>query len=226
MQLLTHLVEPSSLIAPRKADKAARLVWTTLPGVWPGVAILLKRQMKPKGHLGRITANEIRTPNAPDDSCHHGRAQATNSALKSRAHRENNSPQFSPKRHRNLAARSHGLTSGSQCLVGGAEGIRTVGLFWAFCSWDSVRNPLVFGRGNVMNHVEENFSERFLLKWPRRNLPRHKPSLNVPSAKRTCSSNPLCSTNESLRTASGSHLTRQCSRGEPYYVVSGEGVSD
>ena len=27
---------------------------------------------------------------------------------------------------------------GSQCLVAGAEGIRTGGLFWVFCSWETV----------------------------------------------------------------------------------------
>jgi hypothetical protein len=35
-------------------------------------------------------------------------------------------------------------TVGSQCLVGGAEGIRTVGLFWPFLPWKSERCRIVF----------------------------------------------------------------------------------
>ncbi len=31
--------------------------------------------------------------------------------------------------------------TGSQCLIGGAGGIRTAGPFWVFCSWETVRNP-------------------------------------------------------------------------------------
>jgi len=38
-------------------------------------------------------------------------------------------------------------------------------------------------------------------------LARHKPSLNIPTAKRTGGSNPLCSSNEALRTAGPVHVT-------------------
>jgi hypothetical protein len=52
-----------------------------------------------------------------------------------------------------------------------------------------------------MNRVGENFSLRFLGMTELKNLARHELSFNMGNAKRTGISNPLCSTNESLRTA-------------------------
>jgi hypothetical protein len=90
--------------------------------------------------------------------------------------------------------------TGSQCLVGGAEEIRNAGPICVFCSWEIVRNPLIFGSAVPMNRVGENSSVRFF-NGHVENLLRHELSLSIGGAKRTGVSNLLCSSKEALRTS-------------------------
>jgi hypothetical protein len=99
-----------------------------------------------------------------------------------------------------MSVRAHKInakTGGSQCLVGGAEGIRTVG---PLCGYWRLRRARSFSRVTALKPIRELSSERSCREILVENggTPASFPRVKRP--KRTGSSNPLRSSNEALRT--------------------------